>query len=324
MKSVVALAIGLMAVGCAKEKEEPKVDPPSSLFETADLEAGTVGQIPANEISGYVSGAAYALSEEQDVGVSLDDEEDAAGACMRAKLEALTFSSDKANAMIDSTVDIKDCKVLDEEDRAYQYDVAEVKVLAWFGCKNDDIEDLDGHAWSESKGSIPAFAYCKSEEDLQMMVNADFNLTATAENEGQKLTLSARRIMATQTKDGDPCAATYADANWTWTDGCTLFDRLYLKGDVDGQAVELGGESYLSAEYKSIVQSHDPHPFFESGQVALKIDNWTGTMTYAGGSSAPTWEMTDGSTTKQGSIMDFALTSGSFGAKVKKQIKNRL
>lgn len=305
MKQVVALALGLLAVGCAKEREEAKVDPPSSLFESGSFQPGGA-RTSAAEVGGAVSSVASDLSQDDKVGANLKGD-DPAHDCMMKKIEALAYSADKANALIDATADLKDCKLMDEGDRAYQYEIAEVKVRAWFGCKNADIQSLDGHPWSDSNGSLPGFDYCKSEEKVQVLVNGDFHVKASIEQSGKTVVVDGHSLLAVQTEDGEACTATYAAGNWTWADDCVRFDKTDVKAAVDGDASEIALDESVRAEYQQVVEAHDQHPWFESGSFALAYNNWSGTITFAGGSTPPTYEVSDGSVTKQGTVSEYAL-----------------
>lgn len=311
MKLVVALALCFLAAGCAKEKEEPKVSAPSSLFEAADLQAGSPFQLTAAEIANEVSYATANLAPDSDDSTSLTETENDPGeSCAEKKSDALAYSADKANAVIDATIDLKDCGMLDSQAGAtLTYSVAEAKLLQWFGCKNDDIEDLDGVTIAASQDKDLSFAYCKSEEDVQAMSNLIIDLQGEGkDDDGNTVSAKIKLIQAFQTIDGDPCVATYLDGNWTWSDGCLAVQRIIFNE----------GELFVSATYNGIVESHDPHPWFEGGFVDLKVNNWTGKVTYAGGNTAPTWEMTDGSTTKSGTVSDYALASNSLAQAVKK------
>lgn len=318
MKLVVALALGLTFVGCAKEEEKDEVDAPTSLFEASDLEAGNTSEINSESIPWSFSRAAFDLRAD----APDDDEDDLSDndkAC-RALQNAVTYSADQANAKIDATIDLSACKFFDQEAQGDQeavtftYTKAEASQLYWFGCEDDDLEDLDGATSGSVTDDKPHLAFCRAEQEVQVMNNLKVEIEGSTDLEIQGQTynykLGMKMIVALQTAEGDPCYASYTEGFWTWDNTCQFVSRAIttVSSFDDNSTSQEGVEEYFSAKFVDIVEAHDPQPWYESGHFDVKLNNWTGSLTFASGEDEPAYELNDGSTTVSGTLGGFGLT----------------
>ncbi|RYZ55797.1 MAG: hypothetical protein EOP07_13540 [Proteobacteria bacterium] len=123
---------------------------------------------------------------------------------------------------------------------------------------------------------------------------------ATANYQGQPVTIAYSSISAKSTADNQPCVVTVGLSGFYET-GCIEIESV----------IDTGTEpyvDYLKRTHKDLVWSKEPTTdWYTSGSMDLAINNWTGAITYSGATSSPTYSLSNGTETLTGSFTATAL-----------------
>lgn len=299
MKFVSFIALPLLFLGC-KPEEKSKFTPVTSLFTANDLEPGTVNIISADEI-----GEAMAMQSKLWANSSATALMDSAS-CMSAKLDSLPLKADKANLSLVAVLDASEC--FDSAELGLNVTSAPIRFALWMGCQNEDLEDLNGKAFGDLGDG--AALKCAEESEQQTIINMEFKIVAnglvkTESGTETEVDYTYRSITATQTTEGGPCSLTSVGDSWLWANGCvTISKQDVTQMNVGGKPVpEEMTADFLLLNYQNIMESKDSNaPFYESGTFDMTLNNWSGSVTYTGPGTAPSWIMKNADEEKSGTL----------------------
>lgn len=162
-------------------------------------------------------------------------------------------------------------------------------------CTGVDVSSFNG---TEAKNFDPNTICVNGYSYLE---NLRANANVTSNVQGQPLTFIYSSVAAKSTADNQPCIVTLLDANTFTENGCVEIET----------AVDTGTEKYsdyLKRTHKNLVWTKGADvSWYTSGSMDLAINNWTGAITYSGAASNPTYSLTNGSETLNGSFTASAL-----------------
>ena len=288
--------------GCrrVKKKEEGKIKPEFSLFSEQDLTPGALNSIPQDEVAAALAGYPALQSNSGSYGLA-----DSASDCLSNTINALPVTAEKSNVKLFAEIDVKDCFA--DADSGLTIEPIPLRFLVWQGCKNDDLEKLDGKTIAEV--SEEANIGCSSEGSQQFIMNLDFKIIAKGEvvkgDVSFPVAYEYRSLSAQQTADGSACTAAMDGDNWVWEDSCFHVSKQGVtQFDVGGKTIDdaLVGD-FLKLSYAGIAESSSSTAsWYVGGRFDVILNDWTGTVTYSGADTPPAYSLVRGETTEDGSL----------------------
>lgn len=324
MSRLIALGLAMFAVGCAQKEEEDQLSPPSSLFSAEDLEKGRTSIDDEEDIAYSINGedAFYANAPEYSSAADLNQ------ACIDERFNALKVSADTVNIEIKGDLDFTDCPAPDYgPDTTVAISKAVAKVRMWFGCASGDVEGLDGKTIAELDEVEDR---CGENMAVQVITNLQFEqaYTQTGANDdgtAYALNVEMKMLNAMQTASGKPCDFSYSSSLYTISDKCDTVSKLTYTAARTGSSSSYATENYTKVGYRSIAYAADGEPrWYSSGNLAVTLNNWDGTITYSAPDVAPTYSFTDGTSTVEGTVgnVGSGLTGSTHQGRLKTHLHN--
>jgi hypothetical protein len=313
MTSIFAFA--LLAVACSK-KDSGGAATTGSFLKPSDFSNLTYDQITpekaleqlkeSNEI--YDDEATSASTPSGDTGGS--GSIPAMETCMKNNQPKVNVI-EKSTINIDANIDILQCLKEQSGGTGGSTEGAKFAVRYVFNisCPGADFSDLQGKKLDEvglsgdDLFSSTIEAKCKDSDSFRTFANYAFELTSTATgDEASEIIVKGAQFA----KDGTACTHSKVAGGYQ-TDGCLSIN--YSRANLGGQ-----GEKELSilesSKLLNTVASNAK--WFAGGAFKLSLNNVTGTLTYTGASTAPSYSLTNGGTPLTGTLDDSTLALESF------------
>lgn len=167
---------------------------------------------------------------------------------------------------------------------------ASASVYSEIVCTGVDVSRFNG---TEAQNFDPN-TICVNGYSYLENLRANSNVSTTLN--GTPMTFVYSSIIAKSTPENEACIVTVVDANTFAETGCVEIET----------AVDTGTEAYndyLKRVHKNLVWSKDPSTsWYTSGSMDLAINNWTGAITYNGAASNPSYTLSNGTETLNGSF----------------------
>jgi hypothetical protein len=222
--------------------------------------------------------------------------------CISKLMNKLTIKSYGSYIGVGAEVDITSCISDFLNDPDIKGAPSSLRIAFQGGCDNEDFSKLDGKTFEEfekmdSNG-------CLNATKLTELLNVKMTMAATGSKFGQSISLEFVSYLATATANMQPCTATVSNGVATYADGCLRTDRnVQSTYKINGTPSPLEGtEDFSQLESSSIVQAKGDNTWYQSGKMKTTLNNWTGDVTYRGTTTAPTYNMGNGSETATGSL----------------------
>jgi hypothetical protein len=221
--------------------------------------------------------------------------------CLSNKLDTAKLHADKVNIEIDAKFDLMDCSMGD----TVTLSKAELKFRMWIGCPDGDVEDLDGKTLLQAS---EVETDCGEHMDHQVMFNfsLDMDYTTTVETQaGEQINIAVDTLSidALQTASGKPCEQNHSGSTYTLSDRCQTVEKYTSLSNVVGSTSQGSMEDYTRLGFRSLTVEDSGDPtWYSSGSMDVVVNNWTGSLTFGGATTAPTYSLTDGTNTVEGTI----------------------
>lgn len=293
--------MALVLLSACREEEKPTLQPPASLFDRDDLEPGRTLLLTTDEIEGRMANGVSLQATTTDADRSAFDQ------CIRDELRELTLTADEVNLKLDETLDVAGC----ETDPSVTVNEMSYRVRVWIGCKGRDVSGRDGERYGDS---LDARRDCGDKDaygvlvNLDVVLDADGTLTFTDENGTEQTVATSfrqRSRVALQTASGDPCENGHDGDEWAWSDDCRVVMRdSYERFTIgDRRSTLEGREDYARFTFNGIREADSGAPkWFSRGSLGVTVDDWSGSVTYYGATTPPTYTLTDGESTTTGTV----------------------
>jgi hypothetical protein len=218
--------------------------------------------------------------------------------CTQNKLKPIVLHVATAGVLkAGAKVDVTDCmnESADPADTA-KFTAATMRFYAEFHCDDQDLTKYDGQTFGDVIGTKQDISDDCSAGSALTNVAVDFTYAGTSD--GKKVELTAAFYNFDGKEPLGLCSWTTANGIGTYGAGCvSLVRKLTSSTKIDGQAVSNAPDDY-SRYAKVDVKGKDDNTtvWYDSGHVDIQNDDWTGTVTYNGGSTPPTYSIQNGPT----------------------------
>lgn len=270
---------------------------------------GNLRTLTASEVQNEINGTAglYANKPKKPA-KALDAASDK---CFDDRLAAMKFHASGKKGYFASTFDFSDCLrqsfASPSSEQAIRIDALAftLRFLIRLECTTDDLTAFDGKSLNEMKAAAgdPSGADrppCKDYKSLfQSSMQVNFKLSSTAVGESNSIEQETTTISAQAQADGSLCHYK-AEGNKVMLDGdCVEASRDTFQVDkVNGRSGgKEGKEEIKKIVLKAVVEGPAKPTYFETGSADMTLNDWTGSVTFAGGENAPTWSMKSGAKT---------------------------
>lgn len=299
MKKIVTVLLGIAAIGCQQEeKHEAKV--PGSLFSAEDLTKGNVSDLDADDVEYAINDSSVAEPGNSggQGGFSLQSDD-----CVDDVFNTLTAGADEANLTVRGALDFKHCF---QDNPDFSVSKAEANVLFYVGCDDGKLKEFNGRSIKDLED---ADGGCRDSETTKVIANAEIFIEGAEsfeDGEGNEVPVEVGlRVLTATQSEGGACEAKHEGGNVNWNNHCFSLERSYFtKLLVNGQSSGTdANEDFLKAQFENIVE-RDASGFqwYESGKFLVELNNWKGEVVFNGAQNAPTWTMSNGTTTSSGSL----------------------
>jgi hypothetical protein len=323
---ILAISAVILATNCKPEEEDSEATSVTAPFlNLADVTPGTVKTLDETELRFELDNESdfYANEpEEADTSVSEDDAE--MDKCWTNTLDTNKVSAAGDTISLGFQADLTKCfneafNSGSEAGVSVQI-TGNVNVTLYFKfrCVGADFSQYDGKSFSEIADLEVNDDNCTESSGL---MNSKFvtDIKGSFSFGGESHTFeTASSVMAVSMKsDSSPCKSTKVETSWHHEDGCLTVSRTKTTRSLaDGveDAEELKDDYTKLANLTLVEKDDDTSLWYESGSFDVQINNWSGSMTYNGADTGPSFSLSDGTSTAAGTLSATTTTATTFAA----------
>jgi hypothetical protein len=243
-------------------------------------------------------------SEVKNISSFYDDDPttDSNADCVPKLMNKLTIKSYGSYIGVGAEIDITSCMSELFNDPDIKVAPSSLRIAFQGGCDNEDFSKLDGKTF-EDFDKMEGTG-CLNATKLNELLNMKITMAGAGSKLGQNIAFESVSFLATATATMQPCTSTVSNEVRTHADGCLRTDRsVWSTYKINGTPGPLEGtEDFSQLESSGIVQAKGNNTWYQSGKMKTTINNWTGEVAYRGTTTAPTYNMSNGSETATGSL----------------------
>lgn len=288
---IVILCLPLLA--CQEEEEEEETEYLTTLSEPFATSTDLSAPSDVSTVSEYL--APEQLATESNIynnAPSLVLAAEDPDACVEERMGALKFSVDGDTLSTGGVIDMADC--VDGTD-GISVSSFSISVYLALTCAGGDFSDYDGQSLFASTDDEDDFF---AEEPCDGLTSSlILNMEMAIEMSDGESTLTSNSFDFLGTDSLGACTETLSGTTFTLANDCVSVSS--SSSSFDGQTTS----NFARLAYTGITGEGDGSAtWFSAGTIAFVLNNWTGTLTFTGSETAPTYEMTDGTSTLSGSL----------------------
>jgi hypothetical protein len=204
--------------------------------------------------------------------------------CVFRPLDGYAATATSSSVTFSADVTVGQCSV----GQGYALKGGTLKVLLNFTCGAGNLSQFNGAKWRDISSLDLA---CPSGTGT-VLRNAKF--TGTIVND-KNLDIPTEMVWGMATSGSEACGFSVTGLNRTFDDGCVKFYRSSMNMPTGLLA------DFISGSFRNIVADHGGR-FFSKGQMETVANNWSGTVTYSGPSTSPTYQMSGNGANATGQI----------------------
>jgi hypothetical protein len=277
----------VLSFGCSKD-DNKAAETAGAFLSLADFPTATATKLTSAQAVEQLSKSSFLKDDAQKSEDDGDDDDSPMSKCMsenEPKLTVINKSTLSFQGEVDATACIKEAAA----DSPIPFSKYVMRYAVNLTCENADFSEYGGKKVSEVDLDAASDAKCAAAS------------SKVFSNLSVELGLGDRSLFlkqAVMTKDGGACESVKADGKDTLANCIfaeyTNFGSLFSESEVNEVTI---------LEAKNLVDSGvSGSEWFESGQFDVTVNNFTGSVSYKGVSTAPEYSLTDGTETKTGTV----------------------
>lgn len=168
-----------------------------------------------------------------------------------------------------------------------------------YACEKD-VSALNGASLQDLSNATCGVLHATS---FRNSMDAETTLVAEENGKQEELSYPVATERLRMGADGGLCSETQNGDKVVVDSGCV--QGIYSKTGPSNNTTVI----YFLARQRELTATVGPHIWYDAGEVEVDANNWTGTVTYQGGDSAPTYDMKNGKVEIKGSLSSDAQLS---------------
>lgn len=314
-----AAYLPVVAVGCTKEEEEKKAEEEvsaSAFLGADDFAPGKTNTTDKQDLGGELAdnSAAYANDPSGNSLTLAGDD------CIETALNAVVANASDHSIAIETTIDIGTCVqqmlagAFDPDvDATTTVDVATLRLAFAAGCPEGDFSAYDGKTLKELEADgLDNICTAGSSRSFLTNLEMNFGATTAVKQEGQTATVKQmfRALSATAKSTGGACTDELSGDVWSLDGSCISVNRFINKEmTINGEPFgPQGVEDYVRLALNDLKMKNDKEsPYFLSGSIDFRVNDWNGKITYTGPTTPPTYSASNGKESATGTLVGASL-----------------
>lgn len=228
------------------------------------------------------------------------------GATLSAEDDKLTYGVDLDLSACFEKVFAKDLT---------DFDLVALKVLFKFyfeiQCDGADLSSYDGQSFKDVSEAEDDIVGCEDATTGSTLSHTQSTFEMTIKSQKEPFVEIERKTLTLSIDSGPKgkaCLSTRSGDLSTGEDGCLSISKdTFQSSKVDGEADDDEGKVHYSKIVKNaLVSAKGDNRWYTGGAMKVTFDNWTGDVTYTDATTAPTFTITDGTETENGSVLEKA------------------
>lgn len=220
-------------------------------------------------------------------------EVDLAELCLDQMINEIVIHASQDTLVVDQTFDFRSCLIEKAASKGnITVDITEASASYYIlsSCEGADFSSFNGKKLSEA-GEIPET--CAGKISYQLTSRSRSQVTVTTD--GTPHVYNTETVDSQSLADGSPCEASL-------TNGLRVENQcISIMKHIDYGTP--ANTRYTKFESKDLAWADaETGSYYNSGTLSLIVNDWSGTLTYAGRQTLPTFVMTRGEETVNGSI----------------------
>jgi hypothetical protein len=294
-------------LGCKKDDDEKSKDEVGAavFLAPADIAKGDVKVLSKEEAASKLEDLSDLYDHEPESTSStlrlVDDEnDDATGKCIDDKFMAITVSGTKSSLSLDATPDLSSCFTAQSGGGVTK---ATMHVAIAVGCDGTSFEAYDGKTLKELESADDQIVHlCDAGSSRTQMFNFALDEEGSQTLGTATIDMKIHLVTATMTGAAEGCTETLTGTSWKLDDGCMVVNKSSTT-ITGGESEDSGKEDYTSLTSVGLTRGGGKtDEFYASGQYAVVVNDWNGSVTYTSVTAAPTYTLTKGGETATGTI----------------------
>lgn len=296
----------LAAFGCNGEKKDDASNSSVSdaFLKLTDFDSTKVDSIDKLELSIQINQDSSFMANEADETSNTSEDEES---CFNKKLADTVVTATQTSLTLGYQFDWGSCLMED-------YSTPEIKELATLkeaigfvkyyfkfvnaNCQTNELSKYNGKKMSDlPEGDEPI---CNGAIPETVIMNAEITQRVLLANPAtsEAIIIHTLSRSATMKADGTACDKISDGTNTTLVSDChTIHQTIVLSDDTRGFASSYNENISRAGLASSPVATN---VYYTAGKISFNIEGWKGDMTYTNGTTAPTWQATNGSATASG------------------------
>ncbi|RYZ81286.1 MAG: hypothetical protein EOP04_24285 [Proteobacteria bacterium] len=223
------------------------------------------------------------------------EEEDAVSSCLQVQVEGVKLKAYGDTVSFDATLDAAACIASSfKEANATEVKIEKAIISTYLeaSCEGKDFSALNGKTLKEAATALEGECEGKITNFESSLSSSKGTITLA----GQTIKFDIETTTANSKSDGTACVATIANGVRT-ENGCVSVEKT-----VD--AIDPTNNSFRKTTSNNLTWNEaNPGDYYDSGSFSVVVNNWSGTITYSGATTPPTFSITNGTTTETGTLI---------------------
>lgn len=215
------------------------------------------------------------------------------------EIKSIKASATSSLLTLAGTINVTSCVKLDGLTESLNSGLLEINMTV--SCDGVDLSKYDGNTFDELSGKD----ICPDSISYKRYIGVRSYIKFLGSISQIPFQIEMVGANLVQSNDGGPCEANYESSSSTILDNCQDISKTYYKTySINGESQEKSKKySYFRTNSKSLkFRNESAVKWYDSGSMDIVSGDWTGTMTFTGGSVNPSYSITNGIETVDGTL----------------------